>query len=81
MPRQFITSHNIPICFTLWHMYASPEWRAKLQAQSGTIQQPAQSGELINKPRPGSDPLPAQSGELVKGPERRQDSSQPRAAS
>ncbi len=46
MPRQFITSHNMSTCLTLLRMYASPEWRAKLLAQSGTIQQPAQSGEL-----------------------------------
>ncbi len=73
-------SHNMSTCLTLLRMYASPEWRAQLQAQSGSICQPAQSGELTES-EAVSNPLPAQSGELVRGPERRQDSSQPRAAS
>jgi hypothetical protein len=73
-------SHNMSACLNLLRMYASPEWRAKLQAQSGTIYLQAQSGELTES-KPGSGPLPAQSGELVIGPERHQDSGQPRAAS
>jgi hypothetical protein len=74
------TSHNMSVRPNLLRTYASPEWRAKLQAQSGIIYLPAQSGELP-KSKTGSDPQPAQSGELVIGPERHQASSQPKVAS
>ncbi len=73
-------SHNMSVRPNLLRMYASPEWGAKLQAQSGIIYLPAQCGELP-KSKTGSDPQPAQSGELVASPERRQASSQPRVAS
>ena len=73
-------SHNMSVRPNLLRMYASPEWRAKLQAQSGIIYLPAQSGELP-KSKASSDPQAAQSGELVISPERHQASSQPRVAS
>jgi hypothetical protein len=73
-------SHNMSVHPNLLRTYVSPEWRAKLQAQSGNIYLPAQSGELP-KSEAGSEPQPAQSGELVVSTERRQASSQPRVAS
>ncbi len=55
-------SHNMSVRPNLLRTYASPEWRAKLQAQSGIIYLPAQSGELpkseqalnLNQPRVAS---------------------------